>query len=82
MTINRQLIVLFYCRTEEVEGINEALEASGGSDFDTVFDSHITIRNGTSTAVINITIFNDTIPELNETLHVKLTSVQGKMNQI
>ena len=34
------------------------------------------MKNGSSDAVINITIYNDSIPELNETFQVSLTKVE------
>ncbi|XP_057301693.1 adhesion G-protein coupled receptor V1-like isoform X2 [Hydractinia symbiolongicarpus] len=52
-------------------------KADGGTDYEEILnDGNIIISNGSSQAHINILIFSDLIPEMNETFQVKMTRVE------
>lgn len=52
-------------------------KADGGTDYEEILnDGNIIISNGSSQARINILIFSDLIPEMNETFQVKMTRAE------
>ena len=84
--ISVQVLCLFVCTSishhytlvlfvPQVQPFSQAV-ASGGTDFITAFSDTITIPEGSSKAAVPVTIVGDTIPELNESLIVTLSSVE------
>ena len=63
--------------TKELSSLTNK-RASAGNDFKSVDSEFITIANGSTTGIINIIIYNDTIPELDETFQVIITKLEVK----